>query len=133
MSDVSRLPRARVLSVVDGLHAGRDAGEVLDGQPKDIPVFATVEEAVRRAEERDAGATHLVVGLAPDGGRLSDEARDDIKKAVASGLHVDSGLHDFLSEDEEIAFNAGSHTELIRMEYRDFERLVQPKVIKISS
>ena len=38
-----------------------------------------------------------------------------------------------LAEDEEIAFNAGSHTELIRMEYRDFERLVQPKVIKISS
>ncbi len=33
-----------------------------------------------------------------------------------------------LSEDEEIAFNAGSHTELVRMRYEDFERLVQPKV-----
>jgi len=38
-----------------------------------------------------------------------------------------------LTEDEEIAFNAGSHTELIRMAYRDFERLVQPKVIKFSA
>ena len=31
-----------------------------------------------------------------------------------------------LAEDEEIAFNAGSHSELIRMAYSDFERLVAP-------
>jgi Ala-tRNA(Pro) deacylase len=37
-----------------------------------------------------------------------------------------------LTEDEEIAFNAGSHTELIRLAYADFERLVQPKVTKLS-
>ena len=39
---------------------------------------------------------------------------------------------DALAEDEEIAFNAGSHTELIRLAYRDFARLVKPKVIKFS-
>lgn len=33
-----------------------------------------------------------------------------------------------LTVDEEIAFNAGSHVELIRMRYKDFERLAQPKV-----
>jgi Ala-tRNA(Pro) deacylase len=38
-----------------------------------------------------------------------------------------------LAEDEEIAFNAGDHTELIRMAYRDFDRLVQPKVRQFSS
>ncbi len=37
-----------------------------------------------------------------------------------------------LSEDEEIAFNAGSHTELIRLAYKDFERLVKPKRRKLS-
>lgn len=31
-----------------------------------------------------------------------------------------------LSEDEEIAFNAGSHTELVRLAYEDFARLVDP-------
>jgi Ala-tRNA(Pro) deacylase len=35
-----------------------------------------------------------------------------------------------LAEDEEIAFNAGSHTELIKLAYKDFEALVKPKVIK---
>ena len=37
-----------------------------------------------------------------------------------------------LTEDEEIAFNAGTHTELIKMSYKDFERLVHPKVIEFS-
>ncbi|MCK4330181.1 YbaK/EbsC family protein [candidate division WOR-3 bacterium] len=37
-----------------------------------------------------------------------------------------------LSEDEEIAFNAGSHTELIKLSYKDFERLTKPKVMKFS-
>ena len=37
-----------------------------------------------------------------------------------------------LAEDEEIAFNAGSFTELVRMSYRDFERLVQPKVLSFA-
>jgi len=38
-----------------------------------------------------------------------------------------------LTEDREIAFNAGSHYELIKMAYRDFERLVKPEVMEFSS
>ncbi len=38
-----------------------------------------------------------------------------------------------LAEDEEIAFNAGSHTELVRMAYADFERLVEPRVLNIAA
>jgi Ala-tRNA(Pro) deacylase len=37
-----------------------------------------------------------------------------------------------LSKDLEIAFNAGSHNELIRLSYEDFERLVKPKVLKFA-
>ena len=37
-----------------------------------------------------------------------------------------------LAEDEEIAFSAGSHSEVIRLAYHDFERLVQPKIAKFS-
>ena len=37
-----------------------------------------------------------------------------------------------LAEDEEIAFNAGSHTELMRLAYKDFERLVKPKLARIA-
>lgn len=37
-----------------------------------------------------------------------------------------------LTEEVEIAFNAGTHSELIRMGYSDFERLVKPKILKFS-
>jgi Ala-tRNA(Pro) deacylase len=35
-----------------------------------------------------------------------------------------------LAEDEEIAFNAGSHRELIKLSFNDFKDLVKPKIIK---
>jgi Ala-tRNA(Pro) deacylase len=35
-----------------------------------------------------------------------------------------------LTLHEEIAFNAGSHTELLRLPYREFARLVEPKVVR---
>lgn len=37
-----------------------------------------------------------------------------------------------LTEDYDIAFNAGSHTELIKLPYYDFNRLVEPRVFKFS-
>ena len=39
-------------------------------------------------------------------------------------------VEESLTEDEDIAFNAGSHTELVRMSYADFEELVQPEVLR---
>ena len=38
-----------------------------------------------------------------------------------------------LIDNEEIAFNAGSHTEVIRVAFRDFERLVHPKVMRFTT
>jgi len=37
-----------------------------------------------------------------------------------------------LTDDEQIAFNAGTHTELIQMSYEDFHRLVRPKVVHLA-
>lgn len=44
-------------------------------------------------------------------------------------LYADESLR----EDEEIVFNAGTHTEAIRMRYRDFERLARPTVASLST
>lgn len=43
------------------------------------------------------------------------------------GTYVDKSLE----KDEEIAFNAGNHSELIKLAYKDFVRLVQPEIINI--
>ena len=46
---------------------------------------------------------------------------------------MDVYVEESLSEDSEISFNAGSHSELIKLSYTDFERLVNPKIVRISS
>ena len=45
---------------------------------------------------------------------------------------IDVYVEESLSKDEDIAFNACSHTELFQMGFKDFERLVKPKFIKLS-
>ena len=42
-------------------------------------------------------------------------------------------VDDTLTRDREIAFNAGTHYELIRMAYADFEKLVEPEVLGFST
>ena len=45
---------------------------------------------------------------------------------------MDTFVAEALAEDAEIAFNAGNHTELIRMAYGDYERLVDPEVAALT-
>lgn len=40
---------------------------------------------------------------------------------------------DSLEKDKEIAFNAGTHRELIRMRWEDFKKLAEPKVIRFAA
>ena len=44
-------------------------------------------------------------------------------------VYVDQSL----TKDDTIAFNAGSHTELIKLSYKDFESLVRPKILKFAA
>ena len=46
---------------------------------------------------------------------------------------MDVYVEESLAEDEEIAFSAGSHAELIRLAYKDFERLVKPTMERFST
>lgn len=101
--------RYRVLSVVDSRQAGRDAGEVLDHRANGIPILPSLAAALADAAGRGRPATHLVIGLAPDGGRLGRRGRRAVVEALQRGLNVDSGLHDFLSEDAELARLAEAH------------------------
>ncbi len=111
---VRRTTRYRALGVIDSGYAGQDAGTVIDGKPKGIPVYKNLSEAFDMSAKSEFKATHFVIGIAPDGGRLSLEARDDVKRAIELGLNVDCGLHDFLSEDPEISALAEKHHVALR-------------------
>ena len=90
--------RYQVLCVIDSLYAGKDARAVLDGKKTGIPIVANLKEALQVAAQH-GGADNFVVGLAPDGGRLPAPAKEVVREAITNSLNVDSGLHDFLSDD----------------------------------
>jgi len=46
---------------------------------------------------------------------------------------MDVYVAEALTRNEEIAFNAGSHTEVLRLRYHDFERLVHPRVVSFTT
>jgi uncharacterized NAD-dependent epimerase/dehydratase family protein len=95
--------RYRVTSVVDSAAAGRDAGLALDGRERGVPIVASLADARAHAATIGAPASHLVVGIAPDGGRMDGSLRGGILAAIDAGLHVDCGLHDFMNDDAEIS------------------------------
>jgi len=111
---VRRTSRYHVLSVIDSACAGQDAGELLDGRPNNIPILNNIQEAIRMAQSTGNPASHLVIGMAPDGGRLDPKTRQAVLQAVAAGLNVDSGLHDFLGEDPEISALARNRGIVLR-------------------
>ena len=111
---VRRTRRYRIIGVVDSRHAGEDAGQVLDSKPSGIPVYNDVLRAFKACQNGSTRATHLVIGLAPDGGRLPASARKDVITAIQLGLHVDSGLHDFLTEDPELVGLAEKNSVRLR-------------------
>ena len=47
------------------------------------------------------------------------------------GMDVFADAH--LREDDAIMFNAGSHTELVKLSYADFERLVHPTIATLTT
>ena len=86
-----------IVAVIDSKKAGKDAGQVVAGKTRNIPVVATFEEALKFKPEV------FYIGVATAGGFLPDSFRDAVRKALKAGLTVYNGLHIFLSEDAEFA------------------------------
>lgn len=103
--------RYRVLAIIDGPTAGRDAGEVLDGVRRGIPVYATIAEALGALPEKP---DFCVVGVATSGGRVTPGLRALLSEAIDSGLSVVNGLHEFLADDAKLAAAAAKKGVTIR-------------------
>ena len=70
---------------------------------EEIPIVASVEEGL--AFEPDTA----LVGVATQGGRFPPAWRELLKESIAAGLDVENGLHEFLSDDPEMAELASKH------------------------
>lgn len=97
--------RFRLLGVVDDRHAGRDAGEVVDGRRRRIPCFATLDAALAALPEPP---DWLIVGVAFHGGRMPEAMRAVVLEGVRRGIGAVNGLHQLLADDPEIAAAAAA-------------------------
>ena len=91
-----------VAAVVDSTSAGRE----LEG----VPIVATVAEGLARKPK----PTTALVGVAVAGGRLPPEWRGLLEEALAAGLDLESGMHEFLGDDAGLATLAREHGAQIR-------------------
>lgn len=84
-----------VMGVIDNaVTAGKDAGELLDGKHRNIPVFATLEDAIQHIPT----VSYLVIGVATVGGRIPGDMLLVIEAAIRAGLSIVNGLHEFLTD-----------------------------------
>ena len=101
---VLRYRKDEVVAMLDSTRGG----ETQDG----VPVLATVEEAM------PLGPTTALVGVVTQGGRFPPAWRELLKTSIEAGLDVENGLHQFISDDEELAELAREHG----VELRDLRR-----------
>ncbi len=89
MRGIVRYAPDPTVAILDSEHAG----ETYEG----IPIVARVADALRYRP------TAAMVGVAPTGGGLPPAWRELLRDAIGHGLDVESGLHTFLADDDELA------------------------------
>jgi uncharacterized NAD-dependent epimerase/dehydratase family protein len=90
--------RYEIVGVIDPPTAGQDAGAVLDGKHRNIPIFSSLTETLEKLQQVD----YLIIGVATVGGVLPSDMLGIIKDAIQQGLSIVNGLHEYVSEKPEI-------------------------------
>ena len=78
--------------------AGYDAGELLDGKCRNIPIFENLQNALQHIKQVD----YLIVGVATVGGYFPANMIEIIKEAIHLKISIVNGLHDHLTEMPEM-------------------------------
>lgn len=91
--------RFDILAIIDPLNANRDAGKVLDGTFRNIPVHATIQ---RFLESGHGFPSFCIIGVALSGGRLPEEWNHLLVEALEKGISIINPMHQILGEIPEI-------------------------------
>ena len=94
--------RFTICAVIDSNHAGKDAGEVLDGQHRNIPVLSNIEDAKKQIPDIE----YCIIGIATVGGILPKHFLPVIKTCIQLGISIVNGLHEFLTDFPELVLVA---------------------------
>ncbi|MDN3656650.1 DUF1611 domain-containing protein [Ferruginibacter paludis] len=97
--------RYEIVGVIDSQFPGRDAGEVLDGIHRNIPVLASVEVAIQSIKDIQC----CIIGIATVGGKLPVHFLPIIKSCIQNKISMVNGLHDFLTGMAELVTMANQY------------------------
>lgn len=98
--------RFTVKAIIDHQHAGKDAGELVDGKPRQIPIYSSIEGALNNIPDT---IEHCIIGLAFAGGKIPLEIQETLKEAIRLKMSIVNGLHEFLSNNQEFVTLAEAH------------------------
>ncbi|MFH1100688.1 MAG: DUF1611 domain-containing protein [Methanobacteriota archaeon] len=121
----------QITSVVDSTIKPGDAGELLDGVNRGIPLFRTLEEA-KKSTDSDL----CIIGAVSEGGVLPQGYDKAVLWALDHGLDVVSGLHQFLSDDPvfmNCAKKNGRTITDVRKIFRDHRRFYTGEISHVPS
>ena len=103
--------RFNIVGVIDPECSGQDAGSVLDGVNRNIPIFASIHDFV---DHSDVKAAYSIIGVAVHGGKLPEDWKPDVLAAIENGMGIVNGLHQPLENDPVLRAAAAKHeVELI--------------------
>jgi uncharacterized NAD-dependent epimerase/dehydratase family protein len=91
--------RFTITGLIDHKHAGKDAGEVLDGKKRDIPIYASIADFNKSGKK----AKYAIIGVATKGGVIPESLKAMLKEALESGYSIVNGLHEYVSDNDELS------------------------------
>jgi len=103
--------RYQILAIIDSEKSGLDAGEVLDGTSNGIPICSDLADSIAYT---GIVPDYFIYGIAPSSGILTPLERGLVLEAISSGIHIVSGLHEFLGDDPEFVAASASSNVTIR-------------------
>jgi uncharacterized NAD-dependent epimerase/dehydratase family protein len=92
--------RFTIVGIIDPKHPGRDAGEILDGIHRHIPVYKSLEDYVKNTSKK---AAYCIIGVATKGGVIPETLRVELKQALELDFNLVNGLHEYIADIPELA------------------------------
>lgn len=94
---VRRSDTYHIVGVIDSTKAGLDTGECLEGKPNNIPIFSSLEDALKQLFEVP---DQFIYGIAPSEAFLKDNEREIVLEAMKQGMSIVNTLHEFFTNDD---------------------------------
>jgi uncharacterized NAD-dependent epimerase/dehydratase family protein len=86
----------QAVAIIDRSKAGKTADQFVGDIGRGIPIVKHLKDALKNKPEA------LIIGIAPMGGGLPDEWREELRLAIENKMQIISGLHSFIGDDAEL-------------------------------